>query len=209
MPRARVSRAVVARRYRIRVRRARVLGLAMRKATQGTHHFKRTVYYNGAINGSNVIDQFGALQFNLSALPAYTEFTNLFDMYRINKVKVTFMPRANNADISATAGQVKFFSVLDYDDASALGNIGELMQYENLKTTRCTSDHSRTLAPRFASEVYQNSVTTGYSSRRGWLDCDNPSIQHFGLKWGWQQLPTGAQSMDLKVEYYLSFRNTR
>lgn len=204
---SRASRARIARRRA--ARRVRVMGLALRKLTQGVHHFKRTVYYSGGINGSTLGDVYGALQFNLSALPAYTEYTALFDQYRINKVKVTFMPRANSADVGSTAGLVKFFSVIDYDDADAPTNLTDLLQYENLKTTRCISDHSRVLAPRFATEVYQSAIATGYSARRGWLDCDNPSIQHFGLKWCWQQLPAGAQSMDLKVDYYLSFKGTK
>lgn len=210
MPRGRlVSRAARARRARRAMRRARPMGFALRKVTQGVHHFKRSVFYSGGISGSTLGDTYGALQFNLSAVPAYTEYTALFDMYRINKVKVTFMPRGNSEDLGSTAGMVKFFTVLDYDDADAPTNLTDLLQYENLKTTRVTRDHSRVLAPRFASEVYQSAVSTGYSARRGWLDCDNPSIQHFGLKWCWQQLPAGAQTMDIKIDYHLSFKGTK
>lgn len=204
------------RRFQIRVVRRRRLNAVRRPARRGivvkklvgsnVHSFKRTVFNSGAVSGSTLNDVYGALSFNLSSVPNYTEFTALFDQYRIDAVKVTFMPRANSAELGTNQGITKLFTVVDYDDAATPTAINELMQYENLKTTRSTDDHNRTLRPMLARAVYQAGLTA-YGTGRGWVDCANPSVPHYGLRYALQQLPAGNQSYDLKIKYYLSFKN--
>lgn len=173
------------------------------------HYFKRTAYYSGSISGSTVLDTFGATAFALNLCPNYTEFTTLFDMYKICAVKVSYMPRANSAEVGTNQGLVKFFTVVDYDDSNNPTSINELLQYESLKTTNTTKDHNRYLKPKLAKALYQSAVSTAYGATRGWIDCENPGVPHYGLKYALQTLPTGNQSYDVKVTYYLAFKNVR
>lgn len=173
---------------------------------QPIHYFKRTAFYSGFLNGSTTQDVNVSYIGQLSQVPNYTEFTNMFDLYKIKAIKWRFMPRANSAEAGTNQGLVKMFTAIDYDDNTPV-NIGGIMQYESLKTTNTSQDHVRYVKPRISSQVFQAAPNPAYSSTRNWLDCDFPSVPHYGLKLVLQQLPAGTQSFDIQVTYYLAFKN--
>lgn len=188
------------------VRRRRMARRPMRTGRQPVHNFKRTAYYNGLIAGSTLSDVSGGLIGQLNQVPNYTEFTALYDMYKINGIRWRFSPRANSAEAGTNQGLIKLFTGIDYDDITT-PSLTDILQYESLRVTQSNKDHVRFVRPRVAKAVYQTSVGTGYSAGRGWIDCANPTVAHYGLKWVLQQLPAGNQSYDLQVTYYLSFKN--
>lgn len=174
---------------------------------QIVHSFKRTVWQSAAFSVGAVVAS-GAISFNLNALPNVTEFTSLFDQYRINAVKITFMPRGNSAEVGTNNNNTKLFTVIDYDDDTAPATLDALLQYETLKTTTVARDHTRYMKPRFAVTTYQTALTTGYGSRTGWIDCESNLVPHYGLKY-WVPAVAGANIVDIKTEYYVSFRGVR
>lgn len=220
MPRrARGRRARLAPRRRRRNMRLR-RGMIGRRIAQPVQYFKRSVYLSGNIVTSVTSDTFTNQFFSLSNVPNYTEFTNLYDQYKINAVKVTLIPRGNTAEITASSGastvfqgqSVGVFSVIDYDDTAALANINEACQYQNMKMTRATQQHSRYLKPRFnlLSVTNQGTGATGASQNtRGWLDCDYINVPHYGVKWALQQNVNYNLTYDVKIDYYLAFKNVR
>lgn len=174
-------------------------------AKQPVHYFKRTAFYSGYLSGSTTADVGQALIGQLNQVPGYTEFTALFDQFKILAMKIRLSPRANSSEVGTNQGIVKLFSAIDYDGGTAPTVIADLLQYESLKTTKSTQDHVRYFKPRFNSPT----ITAG-SNRpgRGWLDCDTAAaVAHHGLKLVLQQLPAGAQSFDIYVTYYLAFKN--
>lgn len=215
--RGRRARLVPRRRRRnMRLRR----GMIGRRIAQPVQYFKRSVYLSGNIVTSVTSDTFTNQFFALSSVPNYTEFTNLYDQYKINAVKVTLIPRGNTAEITASSGastvfqgqSVGVFSVIDYDDTAVLANINEACQYQNMKMTRATQQHSRYLKPRFnlLSVTNQGTGATGASQNtRGWLDCDYINVPHYGVKWALQQNVNYNLTYDVKIDYYLAFKNVR
>jgi len=215
--RARRARLAPRRRRRnMRLRR----GMIGRRIAQPVQYFKRSVYLSGNIVTSVTSDTFTNQFFALSSVPNYTEFTNLYDQYKINAVKVTLIPRGNTAEITASSGastvfqgqSVGVFSVIDYDDTAVLANINEACQYQNMKMTRATQQHSRFLKPRFnlLSVTNQGTGATGASQNtRGWLDCDYINVPHYGVKWALQQNVNYNLTYDVKIDYYLAFKNVR
>lgn len=181
--------------------------MARRPRNQLVHRFVRSQFYSGAISGSTVVDTFGAYYFRLADLPNSSDFTNLFDQYRIDKVTIRFMPRANSSEAGTNQGMVKLFITLDRDDITTPTSISEMLQNDTCKVSPSTRIVSRTLKPKFAQEVFQSAVSTGYGARSGWLDCSNNLVQHYGVKWGLQQLPSGSQTYDVHIKYHLSFKN--
>lgn len=193
---------------RRRGRRAGVRKLYMgrNRARQPIHYFKRTAYYNGYISGSTTSDTGGALIGQLNQVPGYTEFTSLFDQYKIMAMKIRLSPRADSAEIGTNQGLIKVFTAIDYDGGTAPTNIAGILQNESLKVSKANRDHVRYFRPRY--NVNTTAVAgTGYKSTRGWLDCDNASVAHHGLQFVIQQLPAGVQSWDIVVTYYLAFKN--
>lgn len=185
-----------------------------RSPRQPVQYFKRSQYYSGVYANSTTADTFYSIPFSLNALPNYTEFTALYDQYRINGVKVTIIPRGNSAEIgaSATTGQaVGVFSVIDYDDGSLLTSIQQACQYPNMKMTRSNQMHMRYLKPRceLAGTITSTPTTGAIMATRGWIDADAAGVPHYGLKLIFQQSPNTVQQFDLKLDYYLAFKSVR
>lgn len=220
MPRFRRARGGRLARHRRRRNMRLRRGMIGRRIAQPVQYFKRSVYLSGNIVTSVTSDTFTNQFFALSSVPNYTEFTNLYDQYKINAVKVTLIPRGNTAEITASSGastvfqgqSVGVFSVIDYDDTAVLANINEACQYQNMKMTRATQQHSRYLKPRFnlLSITNQGTGATGASQNtRGWLDCDYINVPHYGVKWALQQNVNYNLTYDVKIDYYLAFKNVR
>lgn len=156
---------------------------------------------------------YGAYNFQLSSLPNYTEFTNLFDKYRIKWVKVTFMPKFSEVDMSnfATYKAAPLATVIDLDDSSNPTATTDLMQYDSYKVTRGNEVHVRSFKPRLAQAAYTGTFT-GYTQAPAdvWVDCGSPTVQYYGLKFYLDSTPTaGSQQYDVFVKMWIDFCNTR
>lgn len=183
----------------------------------GIHAFRRTVNTakeggyscNGAlasdatttffvfIGGAGVANTitYGAMRYyaELSSLPGLTEFTGLFDAYRIRKVTMKFIPYATTVDsdmiaASAAANLIMHYAV-DYDDATlpAASQVGleELQQYEGYHSRQVITGKGFSISfrPRVATTVYQGAFTAyAQASKKMWIDMTSTTVQHYGLK---------------------------
>lgn len=195
-------RKLIRRKRLARVPRSR---LAIR---QPIHYFKRTAFYSSYVQGSTLSTNAYGLIGQLTQVPGYTDFTALFDQYRIMAMKIRLSPRANSAEVGTNQGLIKMWSAVDYDDNTPITNISDMLQRPYVKQTKSSQEHVRYFKPRVNVPTPGIvNVIPGQSSTRQWLDCDNPSIPHYGLKVLVDQLPSGAQSWDVSVTYYLAFKN--
>lgn len=208
------------RRRKMATRTIRYANVFRKQILQPVQHFKRSVYLAGNIVSSVTSDTFGALSFTLSQVPNNVEFTSLYDQYRINGIKWTLIPRGNIADITPTGTAGVFqgqstgvFTALDYDDATTPTSVNQLMEYQNVKMTRAHQMHSRYFKPRYNLAGVENLgtglITNIKNTKAGWLDCDKITVPHFGIKYCLQQNVNYALQYDVKVDFYLSFKNVR
>ena len=85
------------------------------------------------------------------------------------------------------------FSVVDRDDATAPGNINVLMQYTNMKQTRSQSTHTRYFKPMFNTAALDSvGANLGLAPKSGWIDCNNSTVPHYGLKL-WNEVSSAAR----------------
>lgn len=184
--------------------------------TKGNKPFnvKRTVL----LTPYNLLDQrtYGALSFNISQLPNYTEFTALFDQYRINKIKVTLYPHANSTETPCNATN-DFIPLIafceDTDDATTPTSVDDLNQKPNVRYSRFNKPISMWIKPHVATEVYRSTITTGYGNiANAWIDSISSDIPHYGFKWaimGDSESGVGGNAImkyEIVVQYYCSFR---
>lgn len=139
----------------------------------------------GTITPSATLDTFGAANFTLASLPDSTEFTTLFDQYRLLQVVVRFVPLTTGPYMSP------LFTVIDYDDSTTPTGIASLLEYMTLETTQSGSFCIRAFNPRFATAAYSG-VFTSFAQSRGWVDVASPSVQYYGIKWGVPANPGGT-----------------
>lgn len=182
------------------------------------HSFIRKADF-GTILSSNTAPVFGAYAFKLSDFPSYTEFTALYDQFRIVKVDVQFLHLASAINNTNSASSIvlrcpRFYSVLDFDDSTAPTAIDDLRQYNNCITVNSDTSYMRSFAPASLELEYVSTILSGYSPVFGkWHDCTYSSLPHYGLKYALDTTPiagpTSAFGYNVEVTLHLEFRQSR
>jgi len=162
--------------------------------------------------------EFGSAAFSLQDLDQVTSFTAVFDQYRIDRVVVQVKTRNNlltfNNVSGANATPPQTFWVVDRDDSSVLTTLAQARQYDNVQEATAMDNVEIDLQPSVTPAVYASGAFSGYAIVRTgmWLDCNNVSIPHYGVKWAISELTaaaTDAYYWDVFFYYYVSFRNVR
>jgi hypothetical protein len=172
----------------------------------GVHTFVRS--YNTTITVTSTTDSTFAYAFALSSFPDYTEFTALFDSYRIQQTRVSF------TNIAFAGGSVlaNMHTVIDYDDNNVIG-VSAMQEYETYQVDTVESSFSRTLNPRAANAAYSGAFTSfSQMPTKTWCDVASPNILYYGLK-GIIPASTFAGGplavLEVTVSSVLQFKNTR
>lgn len=172
-------------------------------AARSVHSFSRTVKLADLGIGSNTYE------FKLSQLQNVTDFSNLFDQYRIRNVKLMFVPRVSSTENIVSAACATMVIMNDFD-GSFPATESALMETGMHKMYRLLDKITWTCSPRVLNEIYKDGVTTAYGLRpRGeWIDMGNTTVSHFGTA---AFVNGPATSYDTNVYLTINFecKNTR
>jgi len=166
----------------------------------------------GWLTQSATLPQFLSQTFATNNVTDFTSLANCFDQYRILGVECTIIPRINSATGgSTTAMSGQLYTVLDFDDNTALGSIAAALAYENCIATPAWQVQRRCFAPRIAVGAYGGSTFTAYANQPAqWIDCSSTTVVHYGMKACCDAGTTGAlQVWDLQTRIFIEFRATR
>lgn len=164
---------------------------------------------------------YSAFIFQLSDCPNYTEFTSLFDQYKICAVKVSFANNYQNTFSASGVTNVELYTINDFDDASAPSTASEFLQYQSFKSVSLMNSNNPGKITRYVKPMANIDVESVASHpRRVWIDCGAPGIDHYGLKYGIRFTSAAghyadaaaipiAYSMTINIKYYLAFKNVR
>lgn len=145
-------------------------------------------FQDGTISSNTSISRIGgSYAYALNQLPGYTDFTNLFDQYRILKIRVDFVP---NLTGNTAPGQPTLYSIFhmatDPTDIGVPNNANDVLQYENRRTVQPYRPFSATFRPSPSAQYFNTLTTSGYGPRPGaWIDSSSPGVQHYGVKYVW------------------------
>ncbi|AWW06056.1 MAG: capsid protein [Cressdnaviricota sp.] len=192
------------RKRKTRTVRRRYVKKRYNKRGQKLYNFTRHIDL-GLLNADSVNPTLVAINFNLNNLPSSTEFTSLYDSYKINAVKIQFIPQmTENVSLSTVnnPANARFFSVIDYNDSTAPTSINELREYQNCKMTTLLRTHTR--------YIYKPKIldTSSYTISP-WIATSSPSSIYRGIKVALEpMLSTITTSLAFRIEakYYLSFK---
>lgn len=162
-----------------------------RVAVSGAHKFSRfcnatEVTVNGTFFAGNIVTSF-------SNLVQSSDFSGLFDQYRINKV-VLFINIVNNPDAnqwtnSATAVNQsnwfpKIWYIPDYDGGSTetLASIRE-RQGVRCRFLKPNSVVKLSFTPKCRTLAYSTSTSTGWSPKNIKIDMTDVNVEHYGLNY--------------------------
>lgn len=161
-----------------------------------------------------------ALRFQLNFVNNATEFTTLYDSYMITGVKVYFdySPDAlapGTGSWQDPSMYPKLWIKRDYDDSAvpSLAEVADSNQSRCIRFNAVKNTFSMFIRPAVATTLgltnAQASLGT-YSSWNKWIDCANPSVDHYGLKLIAQGVPSADMGkITIRMKYYLKFKNVR
>jgi hypothetical protein len=161
----------------------------------------------GLLTPSTTAATAGAYSFVLNQLPDYTDFTNLFDSYRILQVRLSFFPLF--LDTTATTAYPAIKTVIDYDDGANI-TLQQAEEYDSLLVSQTGTYFERVLVPRVVLGAFNGSIVSANQARAlTWIDCGNPDIIHYGVK---IVLPIAGAANAVwqpTAHYTLQFKNSR
>jgi len=143
----------------------------------------------------------------LNGLPNATNYTALFDQYRIVQVEVWITPQiGGSGGVLLNAGSL-MKTVVDYDNTTTTATQAFFDDFANCHTTGIQSGHYRRYTPHVAVAAYSGAFTSFSNVVAPWIDCASPGVQHYGLKIYADATPLGAIGIDVITRYHVQFRN--
>jgi hypothetical protein len=178
----------------------------MRAPRIPTHSFVRSVHFSNTLynsGGWGSSPGFGAdMEFTFSlkqlvmylngvststtTVPNYTEFTNLFTEWKLNKIRMKMYFSNNNSSVNSPATALPLINVVfDPTNANAT-SLDTALQFDNLKTFQLGNAAEAPpileFHPRPNALAYDG-VSSGYiTDSSGWVSCQYPDVPHYCVK---------------------------
>lgn len=164
---------------------------------------------NCYINGTNVLG---------APLNNYTEYTALFDAYRLRKVEITMFYNSNSSNLGPGTSLPVISIANDYDDTATTA-LSSLLQYDSYRCIQFgnngTGKIKHSLKPKFQTSVERTGgVDIGAVLQAGnpWIDCGVTTAQYCGLKGNYDNMNIASASVGFitfYVKYFVEFKNSR
>lgn len=167
-----------------------------------------------------------SMAFQMDDVPNVSEFQNLFDYYKLNRVLVTIKmipnPDAQNfGQVVATNNATWYptlWYVVDHDDNNTV-TLAQIKEFERVKhrVLKPNSEIKIMVRPTNLIQCYRTLATTGYQIdfKKQYLDMANLDIPHYGLKMVFDfegiQLNSVANNYQFKInaKYYFTCKSVR
>lgn len=160
--------------------------------------------------------QFGwSHDFRLVNAVGSTEFTSLFDKYKITGIKYKIMYQCNDAQVAGSQVLPIIHYAVDTDDTSTPASLTAVQERSNVKTKVLgnTQTISFFLRPKVASSLYQSSISTGYAvTKAPYINSTYSSVPHYGVKvWMNNVYMVTANNTAITIEptYYLALKDVQ
>lgn len=175
------------------VSRRKSLKRARKPKANGAISIKRITQYDKDFCNTSTIEA-GNYTFELTDMPDYAAFANLYEYYRIDKVKVDFRAMNNMATNAISSVGASFVSlgrvhtVIDYNSANnynaTRAGIQDMMKDNSYKCTTSNKSHTRTFVPKILMEAGGASVGA-VSKAKQWIPTGltTNGLSHYCLKW--------------------------
>lgn len=160
--------------------------------------------------------QFGwSHDFRLINMSGSTEFTQLFDKYKITGIKYKIMYQCNDAQVAGSQVLPIIHYCVDSDDTTTPSNLGSVQERANtkVKVLGNTQTVSFFVRPKVAATLYQSAISSGYEVRKApFINSSYPSIPHYGVKiWLNNVYMVTANNTAFTIEptYYLALKDVQ
>lgn len=176
---------------------------SIRKQTNdGKRFFKLKLVSTVTSDGTGLVKA-GVLD-EPSAAQDWTNVAALFDQYRVNAIKLKFIPESNLGIIGSTS-YAPLYIVHDPDEfVNPLTTVNSAIQYENCKFKNMYRPW--TYYRKMAKTIAQTGAQT--TDLKGYHDCDNPQPNQ-GIYWIGTGFPNSLALGTLLVTYYITAKGRK
>lgn len=192
---------------------------------QKVYYYKRFANLPPVVAAVDGSDTLVGYNFNLTEVPGYTEFTALYDAYKICGLKLRFLPyysqstdQGGNDPFApfSSSNNLRIFTCLDYNDSSAPVSINAIREYQNCKVTSYNKGHKRYFRPIVNLESTGNTTIQVFSGKNPWISTGTPALQHYALKLGIDTsllvntaITPGDVLLRVEATFYIGFKQPR
>jgi len=144
---------------------------------------------------------YASTPFTLNAFAQYTEFTALFDQYRIDRIEIWLEP----IGAPSTSSFPCLTTCVDFDDATTPTSFASVEAHQNSLVANGAAGQYHSWQPRVALGAYAGTFTSFANISGPWIDSASPGVQHYGFKAATTASPT-VTSYTLNIRALVSFR---
>lgn len=219
-----------------RAARRPALGVAKRRRVWRKPRIPRTIvpaklqckrtFYNGAwqFGTAQTSDYWRYFSYTLGQLPTVTEFTSLFDEYKINAIKVTFRPSYDSVPSDAPALNVntgpQAYAHIFIDPAQTAlpagvynsATLNSFLENDKIRTVTANRPFSVYFRPMIRDAV-QGTGANAELRRSKYIRSNETGAVYSGFNMFLQQnnfsTSNSRISLDMFVTYYMTFKNMR
>lgn len=178
------------------------------------YYFKRYITNPETISGNAAhLPYLSGYSFNFGQLVNSGEYTALFDQYMITYIQVKWFLKIDpGAQAAAGATYPRLFVCRDYDDGDPPPTLNNLREHARTQVRVMNPNRPVTVGfkPAIASQIYNTPVAAGYGPKwKQWIDCNNPAVPHYGLKFAIDDLTNVNYRVTTEVQYWFRCRGTR
>lgn len=179
---------------------------SLMSSSTGVYAFRRTTTQSFFLNTASGFNAFGfdltlaptlaSADIYLSGSPSYTpsipnasEFTNLFDQYRIKRVTIELFYGQNSVVSPTSTNVLPCFQIANDFNSVASFNSADMNQYPQMKTYQLGNGVTNKIVwsfqPRARADVVTSAIISSSSAMNvpsPWLDTSSTSIQHLGCR---------------------------
>jgi hypothetical protein len=159
------------------------------------------VYLGGTLNAT-------------TANPGASDFTALYDSYRLASVEISFMYSGNSAPLAPAASpQLPILNIIfDPTDTSVI-SLSSILQYQDLHIVQLgnlRTSNGYVLKCRPTPLITAGGSATAASNFNPWLNIDTPTVPYFGIKMFYDSSGSSVSTitgyLNLYVKYNWEFR---
>lgn len=174
------------------------------------HSFKRLATTASISGNAAYIPYSGATNINLSVLPSYTEFVNLFDQFRITYVVIKFWLKVDpSAQAAASAIYPKLYWTRDVNSSTP---ITQNTMRERGDVKIAVLHPNRPVVMKFKPNLLTQNLLNGTGSSytpayNQWISTADNTAFYYGALWNIDNLTNTNFIVDVESTYYFQCKN--
>lgn len=160
----------------------------------------------------------------LTDVLSYSEFTAMFDQYKILQVDFKIQMITNpdstaDVNVNNVTNSVnwypKIWYIRDYDSGGS-DTLAQIKERVGVKffVMRPNKEYTIKIKPKVLLQTYKTLTATGYTPKQCWIDCVDNNVPHYGLNAVIDCLglnPIDANGFRFRIEpkFHLAFKGVR